>query len=110
MIQKKDGLVRWEDSADQILRRFKGCAGWPGTFTMFRGAHLKILRMEVSDVVESISVPPGIVVKAQGNSLEVACGKGCVLIHEVVPESHRRMDIRSFLSGHRVCPGDRLGV
>ncbi|HQP91203.1 MAG TPA: methionyl-tRNA formyltransferase [Candidatus Omnitrophota bacterium] len=107
MLKKIDGLVLWHDTSKQIIDNFKGCFGWPGSFTYCKGKILKILSMKECVCCEKGQ--PGEIIKAFGDQLVVACSKGCVEINEVLPESHKKMSVRNFLSGHDVKIKDKLG-
>ncbi|MFB3918614.1 MAG: methionyl-tRNA formyltransferase [Candidatus Velamenicoccus archaeovorus] len=108
LMHKQDGLIRWQETPAQIYNRFRGCYGWPGTFTYFRGKILKILELKPGRPVRGAR--PGTIVKAADNALVIACKRGTVIITEVLPESHRKMPVSSFLAGHDVKIGNILGA
>jgi len=107
LMHKQDGLIRWEETPTQIYNRFKGCYGWPGTFTCFKGKILKIFDLKPGR--RAYKAKPGTIVKIDDNALVVACRQGTGVITEVLPESHKRMPVSSFLAGHDVKMGDILG-
>ena len=52
---------------------------------------------------------PGTIVRAGGDELVVACGKGTALrILELQPEGRRTMTAREFLAGRAIAPGERF--
>ncbi len=106
LMKKHDGLIHWEWSAEKILNYFRGCYGWPSSFTYYKGKLLKILSIEACK--RRKKAQPGEILSLHNDFLEVACGKGSILIKEVLPESHHRMSVRSFLSGHHVAIGEKL--
>jgi methionyl-tRNA formyltransferase len=106
-IKKEDGLIQWKRPRREVFNRFRACLGWPGSFTIFRGTHLKVLDLRLGR--RWIIRPAGTIVRVSHNFLEVACGRGTVTIHEVLPEAHRRMSIADFLAGHPLKPGDKIG-
>lgn len=108
LMTKQDGLVKWEDPPQKIINKYRGCFGWPGSFTFYKGKVLKILEMEKGGTFNRRGLP-GEILKAKDNLLEVACCRGSVIIKEVLPESHKRMSVRSFLAGHAVKIGEKLG-
>ena len=107
LLKKYDGLIHWNYPAEKIYNHFRGCFGWPGSFTTFKGKILKILGLNIAR--GGFCGRPGEIIRAEDNLLEVACLRGSVLIQEVLPESHNRMSVKSFLAGHRVRVGDMLG-
>lgn len=108
LLKKSDGLIDWHLPYEDILNHFRAFAGWPGSFTKYKGKTLKVLSMEKGQ--GKVTGRPGEVLSVAPDVLEVACGQGSVLIREVLPESHPRMSIQSFLAGHKVQPGDLLGI
>lgn len=107
LICKKHGRIEWEKKAQEIYNNFRGCFGWPGSYTICHGKLLKILDMKIGKGLPKVR--PGTVLKAQGNELEIACGQGSIIVSEVLPESHKKMPVSSFLAGHSVKQGDVLG-
>lgn len=108
LLVRQDGLVHWDSTPREILDRYRGCFGWPGSFTTYRGKLLKVFNMAVGR--RKNAGRPGEIVRAEDNILEVACKNGTILIGEVLPESHNRMVVKSFLSGHQVKAGEFLGA
>ena len=107
MMKKNDGLIQWDRQAKDIFNHFRGCFGWPGSFTFYKGKMLKVLDMSLC--AKGKKGKPGEIISAKDNHLEVACGDGAICIKEVLPESHRRMPVSSFLAGHHICAGELLG-
>lgn len=107
LMKKIDGLILWNDTSRQIIDNFRGCYGWPGSHTYYKNKIIKILSMEEAECSQPSA--PGQILEARDNRLVVACGKGCVVIHEVLPESHKKMPVKSFLAGHDVKINEKLG-
>ena len=55
-----------------------------------------------------VGVAPGTIVAARQERFLVATGEGLLALGEVQAEGKRPMDVRDFLAGHRVVPGDRF--
>ncbi len=108
LLKKHDGLIHWDTSAQEIYNRFRGCFGWPGSYTYFRDKILKILDLSVGS--RNFKSRPGEIINTSDSALEVATPKGTILLKEVLPESHKKMSAKSFLAGHKVKTGDVLGT
>ncbi|MDR0610871.1 MAG: hypothetical protein LBG58_12225 [Planctomycetaceae bacterium] len=52
---------------------------------------------------------PGIVIRANGHDLIVTAGEGTVQILQIQPAGKKMMNVRDFLLGYPVKPGDRFG-
>ncbi|MFA5038988.1 MAG: methionyl-tRNA formyltransferase [Candidatus Omnitrophota bacterium] len=107
LICKHHGLIQWDKTSREIYNGFRGCYGWPGSYTHYKGKVLKILDLKVGR--NRAKAVPGTVLKAKDNELEIACSHGSVVITEVLPESHKKMSVASFLAGHPVKVGEVLG-
>lgn len=102
-LKKEDGRIHWERPAQEIDRQIRAMNPWPGAFTRWEKGWLKILRGEARK--EAILTTPGVVLWVGSDFIEVATGKGSLLLQEVQPEGGRRMAVRDFLSGHRLTVG-----
>ena len=48
-LEREDGRIDWNQSADSLARRVRAFTPWPGTFTTWRGRTLKVLRARPAD-------------------------------------------------------------
>lgn len=108
VLRKEDGRVDWTKSSSEIKDQVRGLYPWPGAFTAWKGALLKIHR-GMAIVGAATGSEPGAVLDTGRDGLLVACGKGAFAITELQPENKRRMSAAEFISGYRVAKGDRLG-
>jgi methionyl-tRNA formyltransferase len=107
-LKKEEGRIDWSLTAQQIYNRIRGLQPWPGAFSSFRGKNCAIWGRPVSPTV-AVSVPPGRILKANGNVV-VACGNGSSLLLEFVQlEGRKRVTALEFANGARLEPSDRFG-
>jgi methionyl-tRNA formyltransferase len=107
-IRKEEGILDWTLDARAIHNRVRGLQPWPLVSTHLDGARVILHRTIVPG--ERTSAPPGTVVHAAGDRLDVATGGEDVLrIDQIQLEGKRVMTAREFLSGHRLQPGARFG-
>lgn len=107
MIRKEDGRLDWTLPAEALARRVRGFHPWPGTFTLWEGQPLKVLRARVEADGPG---EPGRIVAADRDGIVVGCGHGSRLrLLEVQPESRRAMSAAAFAAGLRPAPGARFG-
>jgi len=106
-LTKKDGEIRWTDSAEAIFNRWRGCVHWPGTTTFCDGVRWKVPILSVG-ASTGTDAAPGEVLRLGNGGLEVATGAGYIIIHSIQPEGKRVMTAREYAAGHLVRPGTRL--
>ncbi len=104
LLKKEDGLIRWEGSAQAVYNRWRGLMPWPGTMTFFGSDRWKIASLQVGDA-EGEWGGPGEVLKLSEKGLEVAAGRGYILIKGLQPEGKRKMTPREYAVGHHIDKG-----
>lgn len=109
LLRKEDGLIDWSFDAFQIERIVRGFQPWPGAFTSFRSARLGIARARAERMEKSDNVV-GEIITSHGDNLAVICGNDTVLhLLEVQPEARKHMNVRDFINGIHIRPGEKLG-
>lgn len=103
MIQKEDGAIDFSRPAIDLERRLRAFTPWPGAFTHFDGALLKVQAVKVGDGRGAA----GEVLRASPAGIEVACGAGSLLLTSLQPEGKKPMTAQQFLAGRKVAVGDR---
>lgn len=112
-LKKQDGLINWKKSAQEIFNLIRGCAGWPGAFTHYRG---KILKIHKARPVPISCLPTSPLVGSAGRILQMdklgivlATGEGNLLIEELQIEGKKKTTAPVFISGYRISVGEVLG-
>jgi methionyl-tRNA formyltransferase len=106
LLKKKDGLIDWSKSAEEIEAFIRGMTPWPGAFTFIGRKRIKIF---ASDVIFNDSKgDPGAVTGQTLDRLCVATGKYLLSIKEIQEESGKRLLIKEYLRGCSVSPGTLL--
>jgi methionyl-tRNA formyltransferase len=112
-IKKEEGEIDWSLPAGEIEKRVRAFSPWPGAFTwaVEMGKPVRLAIWPPVDVVERESgARAGTLLEAGADGLLVACGKGCLRIHEIQRAGKKRMPVQDYLRGHALEPGFRLGV
>ena len=107
-LQREDGRIDWSQSADSIARRVRAFTPWPGTFTVWRGKTVKILRG--SPVDGALSGTPGTVVRLDDSTIAVLTGSGAVEVQSLQMEGRRAMSVADFVRGYGDFVGSTLGT
>jgi methionyl-tRNA formyltransferase len=108
ILQREDGRIDWNRTAQQIFDRWRGFQPWPGAFTSFRGKKWILHAMQVVADAPGSSAAPGTLMR-KSNRLLVACGEGGWLdLLELQMEGKRRMPVEAFLHGLSLADGDQM--
>ena len=105
ILQKSDGEIKWEKTASDIRNLIRGLTPWPGTFTKLGDKTLKIYKANIHEGQGQ----PGEIIESGKNSIIVSTGDGALEILELQIEGGKRLDVKSFLSGHQIEKGVILG-
>ncbi|MBM3757736.1 MAG: methionyl-tRNA formyltransferase [Acidobacteria bacterium] len=106
ILKKEDGAIDWSKPAATIYARLRGFTPWPGAFTSFRGAGLKVL---TAALASDTDLAPG-AMRLRNRRLIVGCGAGTSLeLREVQPDGRKRVSGESFSNGARLSDNELLG-
>ena len=78
----------------------RGTYPWPGAFAFLDGQRIKVHRVHTL-VHEGVHGEPGSVLRADRHGLEVACGRGVLVIDELQPDGKRVLSAEQFCAGLR---------
>lgn len=104
LLKKEHGLIDWQRPAAELHNQVRGLSIWPGAVTLLEGAPLKLYRTSVGHG----SGIPGSIIATGKNGIEVACGQGSLIIHELQAAGSKKMEAASFLAGHPLALGTML--
>jgi methionyl-tRNA formyltransferase len=105
MLKKEDGLIDWEKDAPSIKNLVRGMTPWPGAYSHLDDKFLKVYRVQSALGIGA----PGEILSAGRDGIEVACGEGSIIIHELQLEGKKRLSAAEFLAGCKLEPGTSLG-
>jgi len=104
ILKKTDGLIQWEAAVDRIRNQIRGMVPWPTAYTVCGDKKIKVFRASTGKGTGA----PGEIISLEGG-IEVACGKGSLIIEELQLEGSKKMGWEEFIRGHRLTPGTRFG-
>ncbi len=101
-IQKTEGQIIWDESAEKIIGKVNGLYPSPGSFFIFNGERYKILKAQIG--------------RAQGNpgsvlsdNLEIACGNNqSIIVKEIQRQGKRPQNIGEFIQGSQIKKGSKI--
>jgi methionyl-tRNA formyltransferase len=102
MITKEMGKIDWNASSTEIVRQVRAVVLWPTAYTLLEGQLVKVFSAATGARDDSGGVAPGRVLSVSSEGLEVAAGKGSVILKEVQIENRKRMRASDFARGYRL--------
>lgn len=106
VIDKKDGQINFQNSAEIIERQIRAFNPWPGTFSFLETKMLKIIKAKVIENTDN-KLDIGQIF-TDNKQLAVKCGQNALLILELQLEGKKAMNSPSFLAGHADISGKKL--
>jgi len=107
MIQKADGMIDWGWPTKRILNLIRAFDPWPGPYTLYNDAVIKIWKAEM--VYNTEDVLPGTVLVADpSKGLLVRTGDGAVWVQELQVAGSKRMITTDYLRGRSIEVGERF--
>jgi methionyl-tRNA formyltransferase len=106
---KEDGLIDWHRPARALHDQVRALHPWPHAFTFGPGGRL-ILHCSAADDTATPPEPAGIILPSSEDAMRVATGRGVLEVLELQAEGGKVLPARSFLAGHPLAPGTRLGA
>ena len=109
-VTKDDGVIDWNWPAARVHNLIRGLHPWPHAFSFVQGKRIILRRSAIAthEVAQALLGQPGTTIEADGDRLIIATGDGLLRIVEIQAEGKRPMNVRDFLAGHRLTPGDRF--
>ncbi|NKI97237.1 methionyl-tRNA formyltransferase [Rhizobacter sp. SG703] len=100
-IDKAEAAVDWALPAEQVERRLRAFDPFPGATGLLDGETVKLWR----GTVRTGSGRPGAVLSSGPDGLEVACGRGSLLLTELQRPGGKRLPAAAWLQSRPVAPG-----
>jgi methionyl-tRNA formyltransferase len=105
-IEREQARLAWARPAVELERVVRAMQPAPSAFTTVGGRLLKVHRATLGPATHG---SPGTVLAVGDRGIEVATGDGTLRLVEVQLEGKKRMAASSFVAGHPLPPGTRLG-
>ena len=105
-IEKSEARINWSQPAVELERRLRAFDPFPGAEAVLAEQRLKIWRADVVDSMKApVSNPPGTVVKAGPNGIDVQCGQGILALKTIQRPGGRRLAVADFMRSTTIQPG-----
>ena len=101
-IEKTEGQIKWNETAENIIGKINGLYPSPGAFFIYKGERYKILKAtpafgngEIGEVLDDY--------------LEISCGnKNSIKVLEIQRQGKRPQNISEFMLGSQIQKGSNL--
>ena len=100
-IEKSEGKIDWNNSAESIIGKINGLYPSPGAWFIYNGERYKVLKAEISNGLGKIGA-------VLDDYLEVSCYDKSVKILEIQREGKRPQNINEFILGSQIKKGSNL--
>jgi methionyl-tRNA formyltransferase len=109
-IDKAEALIHWDRHAEEISRQVRAFNPWPMAQTHLQGEQLRIWDAEALDspALGGARMPPGSVLTATPEGIDVVCGTGVLRILKLQLAGRRALPAGEFVHGRRL-DGTRFG-
>ena len=100
-IEKSEGKINWNNSAESIIGKINGLYPSPGAWFIYNGERYKVLKAEISNGVGKIGA-------VLNDYLEISCHDKSIKILEIQREGKRSQNINEFMLGSQIKKGSNL--
>jgi methionyl-tRNA formyltransferase len=101
-IEKKEGQIKWDETAENIIGKINGLYPSPGAFFIHKGERYKILKAV-------LAAGYGETGEVLNNHLEISCGnKKSIKVLEIQRQGKRPQNIGEFMLGSQIKKGSNL--
>lgn len=94
---KDEALINWSLNAEELALRIRAFNPFPIAFTLLNNERVRVLMAQPTG--NSSSAPAGTIINVSPAGLEVACGKGTLLITQVQLAGKKAMSVADIING-----------
>ncbi|SVC32922.1 uncharacterized protein METZ01_LOCUS285776, partial [marine metagenome] len=100
-IEKSEGKIDWNNSAESIIGKINGLYPSPGAWFIYNGERYKVLKAEISNGAGSVGA-------VLGDYLEICCNNKSIKILKIQRQGKRPQNINEFMLGSQIKKGSNL--
>lgn len=104
-LDKREAWIDWELPASTIERQVRAFNPWPVAQSRFEDANLRIWE---AHAIRGVGAMPGMVMAANREGIDVACGEGLLRITQLQMPGKRALSAQDFINAHSI-QGTQLG-
>ena len=99
-LQKAEAEIDWQQTATQLARQVAAFNPWPVAQTLYQGEVLRIWEARAID--EAAGKPPGRVIRADKQGIDIACGEGVLRLLRLQRPGGKPQSAQDFLNANAV--------
>ena len=100
-IEKSEGKIDWNNSAESIVGKINGLYPSPGAWFIYNGERYKVLKAEIANGVGKAGA-------VLDDYLEICCNDKSIKILEIQRQGKRPQNINEFMLGSQIKKGSNL--
>tara|TARA_X000001036_G_scaffold429438_1_gene460651 strand:+ start:11 stop:940 length:930 start_codon:yes stop_codon:yes gene_type:complete len=100
-IEKFEGKIDWDNSADEIIGKINGLYPSPGAWFLYKGERYKILKANLGNGTGNAG-------DILNDHLEICCDNNSIKVLEIQREGKRPQNINEFMTGSRIKKGSNI--
>jgi len=100
-IEKSEGKIDWNNSAESIIGKINGLYPSPGAWFICNGERYKVLKAEISNGIGSVGA-------VLNDYLEICCNDKSIKILKIQRQGKRPQNINEFMLGSQIKKGSNL--
>ncbi len=100
-IEKSEGKIDWNNSAESIVGKINGLYPSPGAWFICNGERYKVLKAEISNGIGSVGA-------VLNDYLEICCNDKSIKILKIQRQGKRPQNINEFMLGSQIKKGSNL--
>ena len=100
-IEKFEGKIDWNNSAESIVGKINGLYPSPGAWFIYNGERYKVLKAKISNGAGNVGA-------VLDDYLEISCKYKSIKILEIQRQGRRPQNINEFMLGSQIKKGSNL--
>lgn len=100
LISKKDGIIDFTKTPEEIERQIRAFDPWPGAYCTYKGETMKLWKAEALDKTSDAAV--GTIVKVSDEGIEICCGGRLLRATEIQMPGKKRVEVSAYLRGNSI--------
>lgn len=100
LISKKDGIIDFTKTPEEIERQIRAFDPWPGAYCAYKGETMKLWKAEVLN--KNSDAVPGTIVNVSDEGIDISCGGRLLRVTEIQMPGKKRVEVKAFLRGNSI--------